>query len=89
MTPQGAIMRIKEHNQIHSKKERNAVFITEALNMAVSALEKQIPKKPLDKSMEYNGEYGECPCCHKPLYEFNDMFVCSSCGQALDWSDTK
>ncbi len=84
MTPQEAIKLIKEcglniEQPLHDM----------AADYIISVLEKQIPKKPLDKSMEYNGEYGECPCCHKPLYEFNDMFVCSSCGQALDWSDTK
>lgn len=47
MTPQEAIQRIKQHNEIHSKNERFAIYITEALNMAVEALEKQIPKKPM------------------------------------------
>lgn len=41
MTPQEAIIHIKKHNEAHSKKERFAVHITEALQMAVEALEKQ------------------------------------------------
>lgn len=54
MTPEEAIRRIKDHNEIHSRKEQHfAVHITEALNMAVVALENQIqqnllsPGKPL------------------------------------------
>ena len=47
MTTREAIRRIKEHNERHSKEEIFAVHITEALNMAIEALEKQIPKKPV------------------------------------------
>ena len=41
MTPQEAIQQIKTHNEIHSRKEPFAVHITEALQMAFEALEKQ------------------------------------------------
>lgn len=54
MTPQQAIMSIKKHNEVHSKRERNAVFITEALCMAVDALEKTIAKKPVHIHEEYD-----------------------------------
>ncbi len=54
MKPQEAIKRIKEHNEIHSKKERLAVYITEALNMSIKSLEKQIPRKPLHIHEEYD-----------------------------------
>ena len=55
-----------------------------AMELAISALEKQIPKKPdLD-----GGVY--CPCC---LHEFKENYdetrYCPNCGQALDWSDTE
>lgn len=53
------------------------------------ALEKQIPKKPLDISKLYNGDYGYCPCCNRVVSDYKEMKVCSGCGQALDWSDTK
>lgn len=39
MTPQEAISRIKIHNEIHSRKEHFAVHITEALQMAIEALD--------------------------------------------------
>lgn len=47
MTAQEAIERIREHNTIHKYKEHHAIYITEAFEMAIDALEKQIPKKPV------------------------------------------
>ena len=58
--------------------------------MAVIALEKQIPKKPI------KDEYGflHCPYCDYDDYSlmhdssFSDRYnYCCYCGQALDWSD--
>ena len=51
------------------------------------ALKKQIPQKPLNKTAEYNGEYGECPCCKHSVSDYDNFRVCSQCGQALDWKD--
>lgn len=51
-----------------------------ALNMAVDALEKQIPKKNIN---------GACPACHNIfLFKRNEIIgnVCKWCGQAIDWS---
>ena len=87
MTPQEAILRIKNHIEVHSRKEKHfAIKITEALKMAIEALEKQIPKKPY--SDNDNGIYEKdcCPTCHRSLFP-NDHHC--RCGQALDWSDTK
>lgn len=59
----------------------------EALKMAVEVLEKQIPKKPIEKSpWVYH-----CPNCDSKKVE--DVFIerfkfCRDCGQALDWSVT-
>lgn len=61
----------------------------QAMQVCKSALEKQIPKKPLDISKLYNGDYGHCPCCNRVVSDYKEMKVCSDCGQALDWSDTK
>ncbi len=93
-----AIRRIKEHNEIHSRKEKNfAIHITEALNLAIEALEKQIPKKP-----DYEGDgYDEngiliydraiCPCCGNDDFEYDinnwGCKFCPDCGQALDWGN--
>jgi hypothetical protein len=89
MTPQEAKEIIKVLNEIRSKNLPCETPITEALNMAVEALEKQISKKPI-------WDMGwVCPNCkHEEILHFpkrpdwNDLF-CKHCGQALDWSDTE
>ena len=55
-----------------------------AFESAISALEKQIPKKPdLD-----GGVY--CPCClHEFKANYNTTSYCPNCGQAIDWSDVE
>lgn len=60
----------------------------EAFEIAIEALEKQTPKKPIDKTLEYDGYYGLCSCCNKVISESKDFTRCWYCGQALDWSDT-
>ena len=61
------------------------------MHNAIVALEKQIPKKPIDA-----GYYYMCPCCLCDLGASNDdIFIykcpipkyCPDCGQALDWSE--
>lgn len=99
MTLQEAIRRIKNHNEIHSKNEHFAIYITEALNMAVDALEKQIPKKPDYEADGYdeNGiliyDRAICPNCENDDFEYDinnwGCKFCPDCGQALDWSDTE
>lgn len=68
--------------------------IQQAEDLAIKALEKQIPKKPINVEKHYY----ECPRCKQDLGVSNDdIFVyeipipmyCSECGQALDWSDTE
>ena len=53
-----------------------------AREMAISALEKQIPKKV----EEYLTSSFCCPACTSVLSRYSQY--CSNCGQALDWSDT-
>jgi hypothetical protein len=48
-------------------------------------IEKQIPKKPLYIAGDYDMPI--CPDC-KQLVDDTEL-CCSSCGQALDWSDTE
>ena len=52
----------------------------EALELAIAALEKQIPKKPY-------WEYGGCHCKSCGLDVLSDEYFCPLCGQAIDWSD--
>ena len=56
------------------------------MQTALFAIEKQIKKKPLKKTLEYNGEYGECPCCGRIVNDFDNIKRCPECGQAIDWS---
>ena len=49
MNAQEAIARLKEHRDIHFHNELNAIYITEALDMAIEAFEKQkISKKVIE-----------------------------------------
>ena len=70
--------------------------------VAINALEKQIPKKPIEKVMPYSEEVGfnsewHCPCCESYIGYFTEgmiepeqMEYCNNCGQhiAKDWSDS-
>ena len=60
-----------------------------AFKTAIKALEKQIPKKPINEECYYI-----CPCCRGELgVSDDDIFIfklsmpkyCSNCGCVLDW----
>lgn len=63
-------------------------IVREALDMAIEALEKQIPMKP--KKIDH---WRLCPnCCDDYLVgmkqrDYEDISYCLGCGQAIDWSD--
>ena len=68
--------------------------VLEAIRLAISAIEKQIPKKPtpidyekyidvIDNAKFLRGAYW-CPNCKHVVK--NGSF-CSDCGQALDWEN--
>ena len=63
--------------------------VKEVLDVVVSALEKQIPKKPIilgyREGREVNTISYTCPICHKHISRDN---FCKNCGQALDWSNS-
>lgn len=59
--------------------------VLEAIRFAISAIEKQVPKKP---DFTEDKEFALCPCCNgKGL--LNKQKYCDNCGQKidLDWSD--
>lgn len=63
----------------------------EDLQTIKEALEKQIPKKPIEKevigvSMSGYKYKGQCPKCSLTVSQFLGNY-CHHCGQALDWSD--
>lgn len=65
--------------------------VLEAIRFAISAIEKQIPKKvQLRHVRKFDGfDDGECPTCGQSVSrdcDGTDNF-CPDCGQKLDWSD--
>lgn len=74
--------------------------VQQAENCAITALEKQIPKKPIqanyivkvnevDTLLDEN-EFTKCPSCtYKDTEVKHGQKYCRICGQALDWSDTE
>ena len=64
-----------------------------AMKLAVEALEKQIPKKPLiwrgiktpESPIPFDDWGYECPCCGNQEIDYPDHHC--ECGQALDWSE--
>lgn len=56
-------------------------YVNEALELAISALEKQTPKKPTRTDWIY------CPSCNWGIALMKGTHHCPKCGQALDWSE--
>lgn len=86
MTPQEAIAFLKE--TIAGCKLTKDKQLREVCKKSISALEKQIPKKP-----NLSGAYHICPHCsrfvskNEPKHGRIDIPHCKWCGQALDWGD--
>ena len=100
MTPQEAVKYwksfLKETHDIKTRNQFDEDLVQEKTNqkaatkLAISALEKQIPKKPLDfKSQEFRSSTTyrcrQCPNCGKK-FAVGVSRYCYHCGQALDWS---
>ena len=87
MTNEEAIKMLKQWNEdlLPYEDEKEGI---ECHNIAISALEKQIPKKV---NISLKGTTGwntkcHCPNCHSMVSHGK---YCSNCGQALDWSDSE
>ena len=84
-------MQITDENSEHKFPED----YYKANEMAIQALEKQIPKKPIMKQYFENleDEYLCCPTCGEiltdriPADNNTFYFHCMNCGQKFDWSD--
>ena len=70
--------------------------VQQAENCAITALERQIPKKPTFEGDGYDDggnmiyDTWICPCCedrYEVDYERHNH--CPTCGQTIDWSDTE
>ena len=86
MTAQEAIKDIKENISPFDGGK--------SLVMAIKALEKQIPRKPIDKThpdnvcarIYENCDIIVCPTCGKRLKLKSKGKYCDKCGQAIDWA---
>lgn len=84
MTNQEAINRIEQHMRIHFVSEYpHAVYITEALNMAIEALKAREPMEP-QKQIEQR-EWTVCGNCKNHLiYKWK---YCGYCGHEVKWNE--
>ena len=95
MTESEAIKEIRFNMSIIGLGNEAAKRVVEARDMAINALEKQIPKKP----KEYEDKFYACPICGNVLLhkwkkyntelmnKSNGLPYCLNCGQKLDWSE--
>ena len=91
MTHEEAIKNINALNAVCGKKDFYDSEFESALALAIEALEKQIPKKPLHMHKNYY-----CPICKEDGWMLwddaipNDMDkYCGMCGQAIDWEESE
>lgn len=66
----------------HTRAEENA-------KIAIKALEKQLPKEAVKRSLVKDngivvGAVGRCPCCNEII---DDTMTVCDCGQKIDWSE--
>lgn len=79
------IQKIPEYLGLKEKTDKQI----EERQTAIEALEKQLPKKVVDKTLVKDngivvGHIGKCPCCNEIIEDTTN--VCD-CGQKLDWSE--
>ena len=84
MTYEETIKTLTKAKKVHS--QRAGLSFVKALDIAMTVIEKQIPKKPIWGGTS-NISWRSCPECHSR--EYKTFKYCSQCGQALDWSDTE
>lgn len=89
MTEQEAIKHIKYLKRLFTDTG-NKINENTACDIAIAALEKQIPKKVIKKTENDNGfkiGYCACPNCGKWVVKPISRNGCNNCLQRLDWSD--
>ena len=89
MTESEAIKEVRFNMSTIGLSNESAKRVVEARDMAINALEKQIPKKvQLRHIRKFDGfDDGECPTCGQSVSrdcDGTDNF-CPDCGQKLDW----
>ena len=65
----------------------------EACDMAIEALEKHIPIRPIlrieEKGFNKGCIYPHCPICDTMPVPHPNVSYCDKCGQAIDWSESE
>lgn len=84
---QGQVDWLKRIDDKECKEARRCCI--EYFETAIEALEKQLPKKPIDKSCVKDndtiyGYVGICPSCNGIV---DDSMIVCDCTQVLDWSE--
>ena len=90
MTPQEAVEWLEaiEEKYIHGGDNYFDEKRKIAINNAITALEKQIPKKVVQERLTETLKPNCCPVCNHRHYDILVPY-CRFCGQALDWGDTE
>ena len=95
MTEQRAIEKLNMLDEALNFQRHDADECSLALHMAIEALAKQIPKKPLTRyeNMGFGISPNEtfkiygCPCCKEDLGD--ETSYCQNCGQKIDWGESE
>ena len=91
MTESEAIKEVRINMSTIGLSDKVAKRVVEARNIAIQAIEKQIPRKvQLRHIRKFDGfDDGECPTCGWTVSRDCDGAdnFCPNCGQKLDWSD--
>ena len=90
MTYEKAIEMLKERK--FGAAIRGHEETAEMCEMAIKALEKQEPKKPIIRETEDYFGYVKCvicPNCKEVDFGFEQPCFCKNCGQAIDWGESE
>jgi hypothetical protein len=87
MTNQEAIQELQRKMRFYREP-----YLCVAVELAIEALKKQIPKKPIIETISASTDeipliVGFCPNCinNRPMVTNRYDLYCRSCGQVLDW----
>ena len=85
------------NTHIQFGRSNGKTVFNDSLSMAIKAIDKQIPKKPIPHKVDVenvkignvlwgkNTTVYRCPCCDELISRVYDY--CYKCGQAIDWSE--
>ena len=87
MTESEAIKEVRFNMSTIGLSDKAAKIVVEARNMAIKALEKQIPKKPINTCQYVSGCCTNCKKYISDWLEYNKFMCCPYCGQKLDFGE--